>query len=145
MGSKERAARVMDGARVDDVTNAGKDAAYRLARVGDGAALRHAVGAENARVNEAYQAAKAGGAHSGLTRRYAGESDRQVEKALRSLDRRIDEHLDKIANPRNHVDQGTGKAEIGYLVASYWPKEVDNFRREADVLRGVLQERKNGQ
>lgn len=145
MGSKERAARVMDGARVDDVTNAGKDAAYRLARVGDGPALRHALGAENARVNEAYQTAKAGGAHSGLIRRYAGESDRQVEKALRSLDRRIDEHLDKIANPRNHVDQGTGKAEIGYLVASYWPKEVDNFRREADVLRGVLQERKNGQ
>ena len=48
MGSKERAARVMDGARVEDVTNAGKDAAYRLARVGDGAALRHALGAENA-------------------------------------------------------------------------------------------------
>lgn len=29
----------------------GKDAAYWLARVGDGAALRHALGAENAAVN----------------------------------------------------------------------------------------------
>ena len=34
------------------VTNAGKDAAYRLARVGDGAALRHALGAENVVVSK---------------------------------------------------------------------------------------------
>ena len=76
---------------------------------------------------------------------YRGELGWTTETTLLD-DERIDASgvADKIANPRNHVDQGTGKAEIGYLVVSYWPKEVENFRREADVLRGVLQERKNG-
>lgn len=52
MGSKARAAQVLDGASVEAVTNAGKDAAYRLARVGDGAAAVHALGSENVVVSK---------------------------------------------------------------------------------------------
>ena len=80
MGSKERAARVMDGARVEDVTNAGKDAACRLARVGDGAALRHALGAENVMMAnpQAVPGAEKAMIHPDKLRRYALDPDSEV-------------------------------------------------------------------
>ncbi len=48
MGSRERAAAVMNGAPVADIINAGQDPAYRLLRLGDAAAVEHALGAEDA-------------------------------------------------------------------------------------------------
>jgi len=124
--------------------------AYRAVPAAASATEKHAPivptssGAQSAVVSNAYEIAKAGGAHAGLLRRYAGESDRQVEKSLRSVERRLADHLAKIENPSTGVEPGTSASDIAYLVNSYWPKEVLNFRAEADVLRGILQERENG-
>jgi len=142
--AKARALAVLNGKSVDAVVNAGVDPLYRLRRLGAG--VGHAlVKAESPPMPTPYEIAKAGGAHSGLIRRYAGESIRQVEKALASVERRLAAHLDKVKNPRRYVDPSASDVEIGHLVNSYWPKEIETFRREADVLRGILKERKSGQ
>lgn len=145
MGSRERAQQVLDGgASVDSVVNAGRDPLYRLRRLGDGAGHALVRPAESPAMATPYEIAKAGGKHSGLIKRYEGEPDRQIEKALRSLDRRIAEHLDKIRSPMDHVAEGISDQQVSYLVNSYWPKEVDGYRRESEVLRGLLKERRNG-
>lgn len=146
MGSRERAAAVLNGASVESVLNAGKDAMYRLARVGDGVGhpLVREVAQSRPVVQDAYEVAKAGGLHAGLLRRYRDEADSIVEKSLRSVERRIAEHVEKIADPWRFVRPGTTKTRVDHLVNSYWPKEVEVLRSEADVLRGMLKERKDG-
>ena len=95
-------------------------------------------------VANAYEIAKSGGTHSGIITRYAGEPDRFVERALRSVERRIAEHCEKISEPRRFVKRDATDLQVSYLVNDYWPKEIRNFEAEAEVLRGILQERKRG-
>ena len=92
----------------------------------------------------AYEIAKAGGRHAGLVRRYEGEATRQVEKAVASLERRISEHLDKIARPEDHLPVGVGARQIRHLVDAYWPREIAGYRSQIEVLRGILKESGNG-
>ena len=135
--------RRLNGVDRENVTQAGIPKECRLKRLGDVAQAPHK--ADNPSMQTPYEIAKAGGKHSGLVRRYASEPDRQVEKALRSLDRRISEHLDKIANPGEYVGSGVSQQQIGYLVNSYWPKEIAGYRAEVEVLSAMLKERKHGQ
>jgi hypothetical protein len=92
-----------------------------------------------------YEIAKAGGKHAGLVRRYSGEPERLIEKSLQSLEKRIVEHVAKISDPTRHVAPQTSELQLRYLVGSYWPKEIEGFRTEAAVLRGLLEEKKRGQ
>lgn len=142
MGSRERAEAVLNGAPADKVINAGKDPLYRLARVGG--PVGHAL-VENVGVSSAYEIAKAGGTHAGLIRRYGRDTTYAISKSARSLERIIESHQAKIANPQAFVTPGTPASEVRYLVDSKWPKEISGLRQELDVLRGILAERGDGE
>lgn len=77
-------------------------------------------------------------------RRCSGESAAQVRKALRSIQRRIHEHLDKIAHPDDHLRHRVSDEDVKRLVTVYWPKEVETFRQQAEILRALLKERGDG-
>jgi hypothetical protein len=105
---------------------------------------RQAAAVASAPMNDAYEVAKAGGKHSGLIARYGGLPDNLVEKSIRSLDKRIAEHEAKIAKPRDFVDTSATDTQIAFLVNSFWPKEIATYTGEAQVLRGILKDRKHG-
>ena len=88
--------------------------------------------------------ARSGGRHAGLVRRYATEPASQIRKAIRSLHRRIDEHLDNINHPRDYLPPWATTADINRLVNGYWPKEVALFRQQVEILQALLKERDDG-
>ncbi|MCY8067058.1 hypothetical protein MOB77_08690 [Bacillus haynesii] len=52
------------------------------------------------KANSAYDIAKNGGKHSGFYKQYIDKSPEQIKKGISSIDKQIDEHKDKIKNPR---------------------------------------------
>jgi hypothetical protein len=93
------------------------------------------------RVGNAYEIAKSGGRHGGIYRSNQNARIPEIEKSIRSLQKQIASHEEKIINPNAFVKNGTSDTETGYLVNSYWPKEILNFRQQMDVLNGILSER----
>ena len=58
---------------------------------------------------------------------------------MTSLEGRVAEHLDKIANPARYVENWSelgARAQQGML--NYWAKEAATYREQADVLQGLL-------
>jgi RHS repeat-associated protein len=56
----------------------------------------------------AFEVAKAGGKHAGMLANYAGRSLDEILSGIASYERKIAEHLDKLANPAWQVDEVTG-------------------------------------
>jgi hypothetical protein len=104
------------------------------------------VGEAGVVVNTAYQIAKEGGLHAGLLRNYSGRSVSQMQRGINSLTQRANEHLSKIADPAKYAerwDSMTDQERAGVL--NYWQKEVIKYSQQADVLRGLLEEKTRGQ
>ncbi|MCC7101230.1 MAG: hypothetical protein IT500_16740 [Rubrivivax sp.] len=99
---------------------------------------------ENPPMSEAYRIAKAGGAHAGLLRRYESDTLHAIEKSVRSLERIIEIHEAKMANPGAFVQPDLPASDVRYLVGSKWPKEIRGLRQELEVLEGLLAERRHG-
>jgi hypothetical protein len=93
--------------------------------------------------NPAYEAAKQpGGKHHGHYLRYRDEGVVQLNRAIRSLEKQIAEHQQKI----DHPDQVDGYASLAprrqdYLRNTYWPQEIENYREQVDILYAILDER----
>ena len=93
-------------------------------------------------MSKAYEAAKAGGRHYGLIRRFAKEREAAILKSIRSLQKMIQEHQDKINDPMKYIEQNVSLFHLHDLVSRYWPEEIENFKQQIDVLIGILEERK---
>jgi hypothetical protein len=91
----------------------------------------------------AYEIAKAGGRHKGLIRRFANEPEAKILRSIRSLQRMIEEHQDKIENPMYYVSADISDLHLRDLTGRYWPEETENFRQQIEVLIGILEDRKN--
>lgn len=139
MGSLERAARVLDGAGVADVVNAGKDPMYRLELVGQGAdhPLLSAAGAR-----QAYEEAKAsGGRHHGFLVQVRAMGPNQRRKSLDSKRELVDLHLDKLANPKNYVpDWDSLRESHRASLMRRWSQEVSDQREQIAILEGYEDE-----
>jgi hypothetical protein len=108
---------------VDDVAQAADDVAARVQAGSAGA----------------YETAAAGGRHAGLIQNQVGRSVSQIQSGIRSLEGRVSEHLDKIANPTKYVENWSKldpRAQEGML--KFWEKEAVNYAQQAEVLRGVV-------
>ena len=92
-------------------------------------------------MNDAYDIAINGGLNWGLIRRFKDEPDQFITRSIRSLERRVSEHKDKIANPSNYVDASVSEMQVERLVRDYWPKEMNRLSAEAEILRRILEER----
>ena len=87
----------------------------------------------------AYETAAAGGHHAGLLRNYAGRSASQIGRAVRSLESRAAQHLEKIAHPERFVENWaelTAREQQGLL--RKWGQDAVRNAEEAEVLRGLL-------
>ena len=83
----------------------------------------------------AYEIAKAGGRHGGLIRRFSKEREPLIEKSFRSLGRMIQEHR-QIKNPMAYVGPDISSVHFRDFIESYWPEEIENFRRHIEGLNG---------
>ncbi|WP_448545724.1 hypothetical protein, partial [Roseiflexus sp.] len=127
---------------LDDLVRAGIIGSVK--RVGDEAA--GAVGRTVARdgdptdeVRDAYAIATRGGKHAGLLQTYAGRSEKEIRKAIRSFERVADLHRRKLANPEQYAEQWEHMSpERRERLLVYWRREVAVYTEQADVLRGLL-------
>jgi hypothetical protein len=86
-------------------------------------------------------AAKTGGRHEGFYRRYQDSRIPEAQKAIRSLEKRIAEHEEKIRHPERVLRPECTERERLYLIQRYWPEEIADFRAQIAVLRGIVAER----
>ena len=92
-----------------------------------------------------YETAKAGGRHSGLFRRFSREREAVIRKSIRSLEKTIEEHRNKIERPMDYVSPDIPSFHLQDLVNHYWPGKIENFRQKIVVLNGILEDRQHEQ
>ena len=92
---------------------------------------------------EAYIAAKNGGKHAPLIRRCGEQTNKEIQKSIKSLEKQIIKHQDKIANPTNHYPDWhkLDPREREALINRKWPAEIQCFTEERDILQSVLDQR----
>jgi len=92
--------------------------------------------------NEAFETARAGGAHSGTLRNYEGRSTAEIRKAIQSYERQVTLHKQKLADPSRYAedwDHMTPEGRAGLL--KHWQEDIQRNQDLADVLRGLLETR----
>ena len=89
-----------------------------------------------------FAVAKAGGRHAGLLKQYLEKSTRGVQKAMRSYEKVVQEHLDKLANPEKFATDWASKTpeeQLGLL--RKWQKDIERNQELMEIMRGILRER----
>ena len=91
-------------------------------------------------LSQAYITARNGGKHAPLIRRYKDVSTKEIQKSIRSYEKQIVKHQDKIANPPKHCPDWDNfhPNRQKALVNDVWPKEIINFQEEKEVLTNIL-------
>lgn len=119
---------------LEQVYNIHRPPPYRLGRMG-GVSTR---GVEQ--VSSAFDVALRGGRHHGVYTRFKDARIHEIEKYIRSYQKRIEEHADKIANPMKYVESVSDRHRND-LVYRYWPREIEDFRQKIAIMQGVIKER----
>ena len=91
-----------------------------------------------------YENVKAGIRHGGFYTLWKLQRTAEIQKSIRSLHDQIAVHQDKIANPDSYIDGSVSPQQREGLINRYWPKEINNFLQQIDILEGILQERDHG-
>jgi hypothetical protein len=89
--------------------------------------------------HNAYAIARAGGRHAGLLRVYQGKSTAEIQHALRSYERQVELHRQKLANPGKVIDgwrQRHFHVQRGLL--RHWQEDLTRNQELAEVTRGIL-------
>ena len=94
-----------------------------------------------AAVSNAYEAAKDGGRHHGVYKRYRCIRTPEIEKSIRSFEKRIEEHKDKINHPMLYVSEDIKQPHLMHLITTLWPEEIIDFKMKIEILKGILLER----
>ena len=92
--------------------------------------------------NNAYKIAKNGGRHAGLLNNYKTKPEAMIQRAIRSMEKQIEWHESLIKNPYLKLEPNEDARIILALVNKKWPEDIRRLKAEADVLRGLLEERR---
>ncbi|QVL58018.1 MAG: hypothetical protein KFB93_02745 [Simkaniaceae bacterium] len=94
-------------------------------------------------LSQAYINAKNGGKHANLIPECGGQSIREIKKSIRSYEKQIVKHKDKIVNPSNHIKEWDtlDARHQEHLVKVKWSEEIKIFEEQIDILKDVLIER----
>ncbi|WP_405282509.1 RHS repeat-associated core domain-containing protein [Gaopeijia maritima] len=85
--------------------------------------------------DEAFAAAQTGGRHAGFLRNYATRSSGEINRASRSLARRIADHEAKLANPAAFVDDwGSLSSARQSRLMNHWRDEIRGFAEQIEIL-----------
>jgi hypothetical protein len=93
--------------------------------------------------DDAYTIAKNGGKHSPWYNLYKDKVETEIRRGIRSIEKQIREHQDKIANPRKHIadfDSLPPRKREG-LLKSKWLKDIRRQEEQKRILEGILKER----
>jgi hypothetical protein len=92
--------------------------------------------------HSAYEIARAGGRHAGLLRVYQGKGTAEIQRALRSYERQIELHRQKLANPEQVIaDWHQRHFHVQRGLLWHWQEDLARNQELAEVMRGILQER----
>lgn len=127
--------------KLDDVTNAGKDSQYHLKRLGEFGETAKP-GMINSMTKSAYEIAKDGGKHAGMLKSYREKPVSMIERAIRSMKKQIDLQESWIENPYLKLKPDEEQRRVSALVNKKWPDDIQRINEQADVLRGLLQEKR---
>jgi len=90
----------------------------------------------------AYEIAKAGGRHAGLLRTYWRKSVTEIQRALRSYEKQVALHQQKVSSPENFVKNwGKKSSRTQQGLLQHWQEDLIRNRELAEVMQGILQER----
>lgn len=93
--------------------------------------------------SEAYIAAKNGGRHARIITEFSSKSVKEVQKSIRSYEKLIAEHNDKIANPSKYCQDWDNfhPNRQKALVEKVWPTEIECYAEQRDILQTILDQR----
>jgi hypothetical protein len=94
-------------------------------------------------VPNAYEVAKAGGKHKGWLKQYEALPDHLLQKSIRSIQKRIQEHETWIENPASKLgdlSQLDLRALDDYLHHK-WPSDIRRQQEHVTILQGILEAR----
>ena len=90
----------------------------------------------------AYEIAKAGGRHAGLLRTYQAKSTAEIQRALRSYERQVALHRQKVQSPEQFIQEWDQKSpRVQQALLRHWQEDGARNQELADIMRGILQER----
>lgn len=94
-------------------------------------------------LSPATRTALAGGRHSSLIRQFAARTTTQLNRTIRSLERQIARHEEKIRNPaQNMTRDDPNDPEAVQRAVRGWRDEIRNLSEQRDIADDVLQNRR---
>lgn len=96
------------------------------------------------RFETAYDIAKNGGKHHKFYLQYLNKSKIELEKGIRSFQRQINEHIDKIKNPEKYIPTFR-KLDIRQqeaLINKKWPSDIKRQEEQMQILKQILKTKK---
>ncbi|MGG7074653.1 hypothetical protein U5B43_10500, partial [Campylobacter sp. 9BO] len=91
----------------------------------------------------AYEIAKIGGKNFGFYKNYLNKSTKEIEKGIKSLEKQIQEHIDKISNPQKYI-KDFDKLDIRQqenLINKKWNSDIARQKEQKQILEQILRER----
>lgn len=90
-----------------------------------------------------FEIAKAGGKHYGFYNQYVNKSNMEIQRAIRSLDKRIAEHESWIQNPELHLPNFSSldSRQQRALVEDKWMRDIARQQEQKMILESILQEK----
>ena len=90
----------------------------------------------------AYEVAKKGGRHAGLLRTYQGKTAEEIRRGLRSYERQVERHRQKMSSPETFVEDWVRKSSrVQQGLLRHWQEDLTRNQELVEVMRGILQER----
>lgn len=74
---------------------------------------------------------------------YEQRSNKELEKGIRKYQRRINEHYDKIADPRKYYPDWDNyhPNRKNDLINSHWPNDIKRLNEQKEILECILKNR----
>ena len=86
-----------------------------------------------------FNIAQKGGKHAGFLKNYSSRSRAEIEKGIRSLEKQIEKHKNKINNPQNVKNFGElDKKKQVDLIRNKWPSDIARQQEQLNILQGLL-------
>ena len=90
-----------------------------------------------------YIIARLGGNNDGHYNRFKNSSDSELKRGIRSFEKQIQQHHDKIANPQAHYPnwQNLDPRERDALLNRKWYKDIKRLTEQKEILECILKNR----